>query len=389
MARINRVLMVGTGTPSFGSTAYPGSFHRAEGRRRGSREGYDGAVLALLLWVPVAAAGPFVLEIGPPVDVDLPGRHARPFVDATGAWRLAFGRSGSFHAVPLDVETLRVDLEAQQTLVPLGIGIDHGFVSCPDGGWLHVASSHGAHLDDGATATLLDADLRILAQRALLRDSPHLATNDMALVCGAGLRGAAFAERGVEGGDEVTGDWFFALDDAFFDGGAAIPVDVSPSTRVTGNSMRWLEDDRQLHIFGMERDIGLRVAIFDENLALRSLEDRPAPPAPRVGWWASGIAPVGGGALLVHMAADPVVPWNLDTGDVALVVLGPDLTVLEQHALTALPPPNGAMRPGIAVDGDTVVVSFDVGGAIQLQRLRIDRAAFLALDAEAGGGGAG
>jgi hypothetical protein len=186
----------------------------------------------------------------------------------------------------------------------------------------------------------------------------------------------------------VTGDWFFALDDAFFDGGAATAVDVSPSTRVTGNSMRWMEDDRQLHIFGMERDIGLRVAIFDENLALVSLEDRPAPPAPRVGWWASGIAPVGGGALLVHMAADPAVPWNLDTGDVALVVLGPDLTVLEQHALTQLPPPNGAMRPGIAVEDDTVVVSFDVGGAIQLQRLRIDRAAFLALDAEAGGGGA-
>ena len=89
------------------------------------------------------------------MDVDLPGRHARPFVDAAGDWRLGFGRSGAFHAVPIQAD-LQVGLDEQVTLVPPGGYVDHGFVACPTG-WLHVASAHGEGLDDSATATLLDA----------------------------------------------------------------------------------------------------------------------------------------------------------------------------------------------------------------------------------------
>lgn len=325
--------------------------------------------------IAAAYAAPEIATVGERVDLDLPGRHARPFVDAGGQLWLGFGRSGSFHAVPLDPSGA-VERDAQRTLVRLDDGVDHGFVGCPDGGWLHVASRHGAGRDDSAIATRLDSDGAVRAQRAVVTDSATLATNDMAVVCGAGLEAVGFAQRGVkgEGGDE--GDWLFLLDAAFFAGTPPEPVDLSESTRITGNALDWSPDPGRLLAFGMERDIGLRVAEFGPELSFVTHHDAPTlPPAPAVGWWSQGVARYDGHFLVVHMMGDPATPWNLDTGDVGLAVLDGDLGVVSHHRLTQVPPPDGAMRPSIAVQGDVAVVTFDVGGDIQMVAVSLEPSA--------------
>jgi hypothetical protein len=336
--------------------------------------------------IAAAQAAPQLASVGERVDLDLPGRHARPFLDAEGQWWLGFGRSGSFHAVPLDPDGA-VEREAQRTLVRLDDGVDHGLAACPDGGWLHVASRHGAERDDSAIATRLDADGAQRAQRAVVTNSTTLATNDMAVVCGEGLEAVGFAQRGVkgEGGDE--GDWLFLLDDAFFSGAPPEQVDLSESTRITGNALDWSPDPGRLLVFGMERDIGLRVAEFGPELGFVTHHDAPAmPPAPAVGWWSQGVARYDDHVLVVHMMGDPTTPWNLDTGDVGLAVLDSDLKVVSHHQLTQVPPPDGAMRPSIAVQGDRAVVTFDVGGDIQMVTVTLEPST--AADGGEGGDGA-
>lgn len=327
-------------------------------------------MIAALLFA-TASAAPSVVDLSEPLDLDVPGRHARPFVNTAGEWRIGFGRSGSFHSVPWDGVT--ADREAQITHVMLGTGVDHGFVPCPDGGFLHVASSHGAALDDTATATRLDAGLMLVAQRDIVTGSETLATNDMAVVCSEVVEGAAFAERGEEGEGEFDGDTLFRLDGDFFDGGVPVQVDISESTRVTGNSLVWDAAGSRLLSIGLERDLGMQVSAWDADLGFLSTTAVPGPEAPLVGWWAQGAVPVDDHWLVVHMQGDPEAGWGLDTGDVALVLLDSDFAVVERHPLTALTPPNGAMRPSLALRGDELLVTFDVGGAITAVTGRIAR----------------
>ena len=316
------------------------------------------------LFAATALARPTVVQLAAPVDLDLPGRHARPFVDGSGAWRIGFGRSGSFHSVPWT--GAGVDLDAQSTHVMLGDGVDHGWVRCPDGGFLHVASVNRAALDDSAIASRLNAALTLIAQRAVVTESEALATNDMAVVCGAGFEGVAFAERGLEGEDEADQDFLYALDARFFAGETPMVYDLSASTRVTGNSLVWDDARDRLLSFGLERDLGMRVVSWGPDLQHQDSTDVEGPEPPLVGWWAQGAVPIGDHWLVVHMQGDPAAEWGLDTGDVALVLLDEGFQVVERHVLTALTPPNGAMRPSLAVQGTQLLVTFDVNGAIQL-----------------------
>ena len=230
-----------------------------------------------------ALARPTVVQLAAPVDLDLPGRHARPFVDGGGEWRIGFGRSGSFHSVPWT--GAGVDLDAQITHVMLGDGVDHGWVRCPDGGFLHVASVNRAALDDSAIASRLNAALTLIAQRAVVTESEALATNDMAVVCGAGFEGVAFAERGLEGEDEADQDFLYALDARFFAGETPMVYDLSASTRVTGNSLVWDDARDRLLSFGLERDLGMRVVSWGPDLQHQDSTDveGPEPPLGMVG----------------------------------------------------------------------------------------------------------
>ncbi len=248
----------------------------------------------------------------------------------------------------------------------LGDGVDHGWVRCPDGGFLHVASVNRAALDDSAVATRLDAALSPTAQREVVVESQTLATNDMAVVCGAGFEGVAFAQRGVEGEDDADQDFLYALDASFFAGEVPVVHDLSASTRVTGNSLVWDDAEDRLLSFGLERDLGMLVASWGPDLQHRESTAVDGPEPPLVGWWSQGAVAVGGHWLVVHMQGDPADAWGLDTGDVALVLLDEAFRVVERHTLTQLTPPDGAMRPSLAVRGTQLLVTFDVNGAIQL-----------------------
>ncbi len=334
----------------------------------------------LALLIGVASAG-YLTDLGAPIDLDLPGRHARPFVTEDGAWWLGFGRSGSFHAVPL-ADDFSTGGAASTTLVP-GDGrfVDHNFVPCEGGGFLHVASGETTALDDTAWASFVSRDLQWRGTLTLIDGDPHYTTNDTPAVCGAAGWVAGFATEGDGTEDGQPGNELVAFDATAF-GGGGVPThhDATDAMRMPGTALVWHGAPGHLLSIGLQPPVRVRITTYDARLEPVAAADRLLALDPALeAYWGQSAVEVEGGVLLAHMVRDPVAGFAQDTGDVALSLLGPELELLETVVLTHHTAPDGGMRPGLAVSGEQVVVGYDVGGALHTVTARIDRAAIVAL----------
>jgi hypothetical protein len=334
-------------------------------------------MLALLGGVALAA---YVTDLGEPVDLDLPGRHGRPFLMDDGSRWLGLGRSGSFHVVALDDDG-GADLSTFRTIVQ-GDGefIDHSFVPCDDGGFLHVASGNRVTTDDTAWVSFVGRDLTWRGTELLVDSDPHYTTNDMPALCAAEVWATGFAtegdlEAGVPGSNEL-----FAFGPGLFGGAGEVRTIPMPSaSRMTGTSLVWREDTRQVLAIGLRPPHTLRVVALDEDLVFASRADRVLDLGDLDAYWAQSTAVVEGSMLIAHMVRRGTDGFAQDTGNVALTVVGPELQVLETHVLTDFTAPDGAMRPALVVDGADVIVSFDVGGALHTLQAVVDRDALAGL----------
>ena len=334
-------------------------------------------MMALLGGVALAA---YVTDVGEPVDLDLPGRHGRPFVTEDGARWLGFGRSGSFHVVELDAGG-EADLDSFRTVVR-GDGefIDHSFVPCAGGGFLHVASGNRVTTDDTAWVSFVGRDLTWRGTELLVDSNPLYTTNDMPALCSAAVWATGFATEGDMASGTPGSNELFAFGPELFGGaGEVVTVALPSASRMTGTSLVWREDTRQVLALGLRPPQTLRVVALDEDLVIASRADRQLDLGDLDAYWAQSTAVVEGSMLIAHMVRRSSDGFAQDTGDVALTVVGPELQVLETLVLTGFTPPNGAMRPALMVDGDVVTVSFDVGGALHTLQARVDRAALAEL----------
>ena len=337
-----------------------------------------------LLLISASYASPVVVGVGEAVPLGLQGRHARPFIAADGGLHLGYGRAGSFRVVPIGEDGLPV-LDADRVLVA-GDGrfVDHTFVPCGGGTFLHVASGRTDRPDDTAWATPVGADLVPGSIRTIVQSSESLATNDLAAVCEGPVVGVGLAGAGEPGGP-LPPDWFAVLHDGFFAGEPIETlVDVSDAARMTGSSMRWDDGAGALRIYGMQPDLGLVVASYDDTLAPLGVDTAwPLIPADQYPYWPQGLAVSGRGTLLAHMVRGDADGFAQDTGQVAVTVLDPDLMPVETWQLTELAAPDGAMRPDLVLTGpDAAFVTFDVSGRIWAVQLELDADALASLGSE-------
>ena len=323
----------------------------------------------------VALAG-ILGGFGQPADLGVPGRHGRPFYTDDGQRWLGLGRSGSFHVVALDADGL-ADTGTFRTIVPGGGEfVDHSFVPCEDGGFLHIASGNRDTTDDTAWASFVGRDLVVRGTTLLVDADPHFTTNDMPVLCVGAVWATAFATAGDIENREPPGNAFLAFGPSLFGGGGGVlPVQVPEAVRSTGTSMIWRSDTRQVLMVGVRPPDQLRVVSLDEDLLRTSISDRLLELDGVEAYWAQSSAEVEGGLLIAHMVRDPEAGFAQDTGNVALTLLSQELRVLETIVLTDFPAPGGAMRPALAVAGEEVIVSFDVGGALHTVVGRVDREA--------------
>ena len=341
----------------------------------------------LLALIPgIAYASPIVVGVGEATPLGLQGRHARPFISDAGELHVGYGRAGSFRIVPIGGDGLPVLSEDRVLIAGDGRFIDHTFVPCGGGTFLHVASGRTDRPDDTAWATPVGADLQPGTIRTVVQSSETLATNDLAAVCEGPVVGVGLAGAGDPGGP-LPPDWFAILHEGFFAGEPIDTlVDVSEASRMTGSSMRWDDAAGALRIFGMQPDLGLVVASYDDTLAPLGVETAwPLIPTDQYPYWPQGLEVAGGGTLLAHMVRGDADGFAQDTGQVAITVLGPDLMPLETWQLTEFIPPDGAMRPDLVLTGpDSAFVTFDVGGRIWSIEVDLDGDALVALGVDEG-----
>lgn len=328
-----------------------------------------------------ALAGPYLGSPATPVDLGQQGRHAWPVV-RDGQPTLFYGRGGNLKQLDLVVEGAGLSTAGDRVLLNGGDWVDQGIAPCPDGGLLHVASQHGAQLDDSAIATRLDADLQQVHQRQVLSDGLDWATNDMAVLCADGLEGVAFAERGAEGKDQLQylDDVFLPLDAAFWGGADPEQALLSPSTRMTGNSLHWDAEAQELWAIGWLSGPAIKLARFNADLTFlgRDAVEVLEADAGVDGYWPRDAEPVQGSLVVAHMLRSPGA-FEQDTGEVGLFILGPDQTVVDQVQLTNYASGMAAMRPGLALHGDTLVVAWDVDGQLVGTTVPLDVDALAAL----------
>jgi hypothetical protein len=281
-----------------------------------------------------------VVDVGEPVPLGVGGTFARVFRVDDG-WELFWAAGGDLQRLPMG-DDLTVEDVGRVALTGRDDLQDHAIVRCPDGTWLHVATGSTVDPNDSAWTFRYDAALNLVAS-APVAEGGELRLHDIPLVCSP----LVDATAGYTGFPNVA--TYLALD-----------ADGAPGARsemewvnVTGSSLVYDEDTDTLVGFGVT------TALFAGRLDadLRLLSEVEVPVAADA-YWPQGVVRAGDHWLLAYMARGDGA-FADDTGDVRLAVLDLDFALVEDVAITDWGGGDGAMRPGLALDGERLLVSFD------------------------------
>ena len=324
-----------------------------------------------MLLVPAASADSFVLSASEEMSTGLGGGWGRG-ARADSGWHFFWSAGGDYVRLAMS-EDLTVEDRDRDPLTGRTDLVDHSITQCPDGSWLHAASTSGGTPNDGGRTFRYDADFQLVGDGALETDA-SVAHNDLAVVCSGIVDGVAY------GGDQA----FFARIGE--DGAPETPVQLEGAPSFMGASLAWRNE--QLWAVNFDRSGNLRVASWDEDLDLVEGWDVPADGDLR-GYWGQGLTRVGQTWVLAHMARNDAEGWDLDYGDVYLSFYDNDWNLLERVQLSENTPPTGGMRPGLALDGDQLLVYYDKEVQPRLFDVELDLDAMGPPDPEADTGGPG
>lgn len=332
-------------------------------------------LLTSALLVPHADAA-YILAVGDDVTLPVGGNFARVVVDDTGAYTLFWAAGGDYNRVPLGQD---FTLNDQERVLMTGHTdlIDHAIRRCPDGTWLHAASLNVTDMNDTARVFRYDAALNLTNEVLLDDQNPDIRHNDMALLCSDHVMvGFASSEGGYQ--------WLFELDD---DGTELQRTEVDAPTQLMGGGL-WEDRAGNVNLVGRPSGFDMQMTELDAELAIvESVSVPEMSPGGGTAYWPQGVIRVGDYVLVAHMGRESDSGWSQDTGNVYLSVVSiADKQLVEQVAITAYEPGDGAMRPWAARDGDDIVLTWDKQLAPHVTRVTIDPAALGETAGDTGGG---
>ncbi|MFT5680354.1 MAG: hypothetical protein ACI8RZ_001260 [Myxococcota bacterium] len=305
----------------------------------------------MLLTVAAAAAGGIaVLEDVRRIDPGVSGIWAIP-VEVDGEWRLFWSKNRDLHHAPFD-PTLGQLSAASQQLTEQGDLNDHAIRRCPDGTWLHLASTDTDNQLHRFSAGFQPLDSAVLGSGGVDR-----VRNDMQLVCGTAIQGALFAETDGER------DWLLPIGEDLQTGTA---VELLDSPRCTGAGVL-LQDDRLL-VVGRDAEPELVVSSYDPALRLLARDTVLIPDPDLRVQWPTGLVADGSGYLVLMIGQTIGEVWSADEGNLYLLRLSETLEVTGFQQLSAMSPPDGGMRPWLTLDEDqgVLVAGWDVEQNVEL-----------------------
>jgi hypothetical protein len=192
------------------------------------------------------------------------------------------------------------------------------------------------------------------------------AHNDMALLCGGDHRLVAFSSMG--------GSIFHHVDKS-----------GTITKKTTNSDIKFINGGGMLHdpetggvllVTNGQNSSSLYLYELDAELAVVERRDLAFAPSGQRAYWPQGFIRVNEHFVVVGMARSDSAGWSQDTGDVWLAVLDKDFKVLETHQVTQFEVPEGAMRPSVSRNGDTLLVTFDRLVRPNFVKVTIDLKAF-------------
>jgi len=229
---------------------------------------------------------------------------------------------------------------------------DHNLVPCPSGGYLHVASGKTSEPNDSAYSFRYDADFSPTAQAILSESNAGVRFNDMALICHEKGSFASFIDYAA------WGTVVYTLDE---DGAFLKETHIPDLPLAEGGA--FLEDpirgDLALITSNPEKS-GLFVNWLDWDLTYKGKQkilqvDRKLAQA----YWPQAVKVIEERIVLAYIQQPTKSGFEADWGNVWLAIFDLDWTLLENHKIIDDAGPDGTMRPGLALQGETLMLSYD------------------------------
>jgi len=317
-------------------------------------------------WLSLALAQVYVTELGAEVGLSQNGTFARALWTEEG-WMLAYGAGQDYHVAPLvkdgdRLEDWVLDHPESTQLTQHGALRDHSITDCPDGTWLHLGSSSVSTDDDSAYAFHYSADWQLLDSSTVAESVDERSHNDMVAFCTEELWGSTFPHDGQ------PRNYFRTLDP---DLDPLEEIELADFPRMTGGSL--LLDGDRIWALGFDHRPVLWVVEYDAAFEQQDRFGKVVTEEPLRAYWPQGFIRIGEVYLVAHMLRDEQA-WGSqdDVGNVQLVLFDQDWQILEQHTLTFNDHEEAGQRPHLAVQGDTLLMSYDRALELTLVEMRLD-----------------
>ncbi len=292
-----------------------------------------------------ALAQTHVLDASDPVAVGSAGNFGRIFDRDAGGYWLLTAANGDYQLQALDDEFKPAGgfrgLTGRDDLV------DHTFLRCPDGGYLHVASANLESYDDSAWVYRYDDDFELVATAVINEADPDYAHNDPPAICADGLVGVAVQPR-----DNGAGPFYRF--DAELDLQEVLTFASMPA--VGGSSMLMQPDGRLAWVRAHPTTGSLEVEVYadpregQDDGQLERLDKLEVQISDMFGddmlaYWPQGAAVVDDHYVVVHLGHDRDETWVSDTGNVFVQIFDADWQWVDGMQVTDFEVGIGAGQP--------------------------------------------
>ncbi len=307
--------------------------------------------LIQLLWAnSVDFESEYIAGVGAEIKWDIGGAWTR-IVAGDPESDLFYSAGGDYVHIGMNADWEVDDLERRFLTGRMNLD-DHNLVPCPSGGYLHVASGKTTNFNDSAYSFRYDEDFLLTSQVVLAESNPQVSFNDMALICHKNGNFASFIDY------NVWGTVVYTLDD---DGEILDEKRIPELPLAEGGS--FIEDPVRGNlalITATPEKNGLFVNWLDWDLTYKDTRrilqvDRTVSQA----YWPQAVKVIGDRIVLAYIQQPSNAGFEADWGNVWLAIFDLKWTLLENHQIVKDEGPDGTMRPGLALQGETLMLSYD------------------------------
>ncbi|MEC7984754.1 MAG: hypothetical protein VX278_06300 [Myxococcota bacterium] len=303
----------------------------------------------LLLMSQLVLAQDWLLSVSEPYEIRSGGTFARPFATPQG-WKIFLG-AGNMRVADLQPGPegwLAENIRPIVSMPEIHFN-DHGVQRCPDGTYLHIASTDTNQPNDTAYIWRYNEDMSVLSSSILVKGSSDYQYNDPSIICSSFAEGVAGSNRG-----QPPENQFYFINNL---SERSETVALASYPRVNGGGIFVDEQEEKIFVMGMAHGNPFHVNVYDTDWVFQEEHEIDLLDAPMRAYWPQNGLRIGDYYTVVFMGRDDTWPGD-DQGDVFLGIFDLNWSLQDVYPMTTYEA-SAAMRPWIACDRNTLLVAYD------------------------------